>query len=239
MDRLVSAPHALALALAHAPPPSSPPTLLRSRCDSFFSSLILLHRLWALRDDSEDARNHRHCCRRTCPHRRRHHHPHHPKPSSTPRLWPPVSPSTAAPTAPLTPASSPATPSVTAQLPCAMTTSPSSRAPSLSFTLALFCSRSRPALVGFFDCAHDLDPARREWVYTSRHDRNSIILTKFLLLPGPLLRRYSCSRELGLARRVVDHGRNCKDILMSSVAAMDGAEVVLVEARGCGTGAIP
>nr|CAD1832580.1 unnamed protein product [Ananas comosus var. bracteatus] len=32
--------------------------------------------------------------------------------------------------------------------------------------------------------------------------------------------------------------RNCKDILMSFVAAMDGAELVLVEGMRCGTGAI-
>nr|CAD1827631.1 unnamed protein product [Ananas comosus var. bracteatus] len=70
----------------------------------------------------------------------------------------------------------------------------------LSFALALFRSRSRsgpaPPLVGFFGRAHDLDPARREWVYGARRDRYSILLAKFLLLPAPLLRRYSCAPEL-------------------------------------------
>nr|CAD1827647.1 unnamed protein product [Ananas comosus var. bracteatus] len=107
----------------------------------------------------------------------------------------------------------------------------------LSFALALFRSRSRspssPApLVGFFGRAHDLDPARREWVYAARRDRYSILLAKFLLLPAPLLRHYSCAPELAPARRVVDRARNCEDILMSFVAAMDGAELVLVEGKG-------
>ncbi|XP_020089868.1 glycosyltransferase family protein 64 C3 [Ananas comosus] len=107
----------------------------------------------------------------------------------------------------------------------------------LSFALALFRSRSRsgsrPApLVGFFGRAHDLDTARREWVYAARRDRYSILLAKFLLLPAPLLRRYSCAPELAPARRVVERARNCEDILMSFVAAMDGAELVLVEGKG-------
>nr|CAD1838433.1 unnamed protein product [Ananas comosus var. bracteatus] len=78
----------------------------------------------------------------------------------------------------------------------------------LSFALALFRSRSRsgpaPPLVGFFGRAHDLDPARREWVYGARGDRYSILLAMFLLLPAPLLRRYSCTLELAPARRVVE-----------------------------------
>nr|CAD1817305.1 unnamed protein product [Ananas comosus var. bracteatus] len=103
----------------------------------------------------------------------------------------------------------------------------------LSFALALFRSRSRsrPALIGFFGRAHDLDPMRRESIHAAS-DRYSILLAKFFLLPVPLLRRYSCALELTLAHHVVDRAPNCEDILMSFVAAVDGVELVLVEGKG-------
>nr|CAD1832570.1 unnamed protein product [Ananas comosus var. bracteatus] len=47
--------------------------------------------------------------------------------------------------------------------------------------------------------------------------------------PAPALAPPSYVPELAPQHRVVDCVRNCKDILMSFVAAMDGAELVLVE----------
>ncbi|XP_008801414.2 glycosyltransferase family protein 64 C3 [Phoenix dactylifera] len=108
---------------------------------------------------------------------------------------------------------------------------------SLALAFAVWRSHEH-SLVGFFARSHDLDLARRTWIYTIHPDRYSIVLTKFMILGTDYLHRYSCWTRLAEARRLVDRQRNCEDILMNFVVAMAmaaegraGPVTVLVEGR--------
>ncbi|KAG1364530.1 glycosyltransferase family protein 64 C3 [Cocos nucifera] len=108
---------------------------------------------------------------------------------------------------------------------------------SLAWAFAVWRSHEH-SLVGFFARSHDLDLARRTWIYTIHPDRYSIVLTKFMILKTDYLHRYSCWTRLAEARRLVDNQRNCEDILMNFVVAMAmaaegraGPITVLVEGR--------
>ncbi|XP_078428877.1 nucleotide-diphospho-sugar transferases superfamily protein [Wolffia australiana] len=82
-------------------------------------------------------------------------------------------------------------------------------------------STHRRRIVGFFARSHDLTP--RGWIYTVHPARYSILLTKFMVLGTEYLFRYSCGGGEGMkkARGVVEEARNCEDILMNFVAAME------------------
>lgn len=70
-------------------------------------------------------------------------------------------------------------------------------------------------------------------MYTVHPDRYSILLTKFLILDRDFLWKYSCSEIYAEARFLVDKERNCEDILMNFVVAMEGGALpVLVDADG-------
>ncbi|XP_078163174.1 nucleotide-diphospho-sugar transferases superfamily protein [Carex rostrata] len=103
---------------------------------------------------------------------------------------------------------------------------------SLSFALSLW-QASPTSLIGFFPRSHDLDISRRDWIYTVHPDRFSILLTKFLILDRDYLWKYSCSENYAKARLLVDKERNCEDILMNFVVAMEGGTLpVFVDAGG-------
>lgn len=92
----------------------------------------------------------------------------------------------------------------------------------------------RDRIVGFFARSHDLDLSRRTWIYTVHPDRYSIVLTKFMILGADYLLRYSCGGGEGMAaaRAVVEAERNCEDILMNFVVAMEtGKGPLLVGGR--------
>ncbi|CAL9135505.1 unnamed protein product [Musa acuminata var. zebrina] len=102
----------------------------------------------------------------------------------------------------------------------------------LAFAFAVWRSRGGAALVGLFARSHDLDLEQRRWIYAMHPDRYSIVLTKFMIVGTDYLRRYSCWGRLSEARRLVDRERNCEDILMNFVTAMEsGAGPVLVGGR--------
>ncbi|CAA6671723.1 unnamed protein product [Spirodela intermedia] len=89
-------------------------------------------------------------------------------------------------------------------------------------------------IVGFFARSHDLDLSQRSWMYTVHPDRYSIMLTKFMILGTEYLYRYSCGggKRMRAARAVVDSERNCEDILMNFVVAMEtGSGPLLVGGR--------
>ncbi|KAL3747712.1 hypothetical protein ACJRO7_016506 [Eucalyptus globulus] len=89
-------------------------------------------------------------------------------------------------------------------------------------------------MVGMFGRSHDMDLARKEWIYTVHPDRYSIVLTKFMLLKTQYLFSYSCGGGVAGARmrRVVDEMSNCEDILMNFVVADEiNAGPVLVGAK--------
>ncbi|KAJ1702502.1 hypothetical protein LUZ63_002281 [Rhynchospora breviuscula] len=103
---------------------------------------------------------------------------------------------------------------------------------SLSFALSLW-QGNPTSLVGFFPRSHDLDISRRTWIYTVHPDRFSILLTKFLILDREYLWKYSCSENYAKAQYHVDQERNCEDILMNFVVAIEGGGLpVLVDAGG-------
>lgn len=92
----------------------------------------------------------------------------------------------------------------------------------------------RDRIVGFFARSHDLDLSQRSWIYTVHPDRYSIMLTKFMILGTEFLLRYSCGggERMRVARAVVDSERNCEDILMNFVVAMEtGSGPLLVGGR--------
>ncbi|KAK8954783.1 hypothetical protein KSP39_PZI001710 [Platanthera zijinensis] len=99
----------------------------------------------------------------------------------------------------------------------------------LSFALSLAARHPR-SLLGFFPRSHALDLSSRSWIYTLHRDRYSIVLTKLMLLRADYLHKYSCSPALIAARAVVDRERNCEDILMNFVAAMETGEGPLLVA---------
>lgn len=103
---------------------------------------------------------------------------------------------------------------------------------SLSLALRAWSSHQEAA-VGFFARSHDLDLSARSWIYTLRPDRHSIVLTKLMVLKTEYLYKYSCREDLEEARKVVERERNCEDILMNFLVAMEsgGARPVLVEGR--------
>lgn len=106
---------------------------------------------------------------------------------------------------------------------------PSRRA--LSFALSLAARRPR-SILGFFPRSHAMDLKSRSWIYTLGRNRYSIVLTKLMLLRADYLHEYSCSPALAAARAAVDRERNCEDILMNFVAAMETGEgPVLVAGR--------
>ncbi|KAJ0969207.1 hypothetical protein J5N97_022084 [Dioscorea zingiberensis] len=108
---------------------------------------------------------------------------------------------------------------------------PDPRALALAFSQWLGHDR---ALVGFFARSHALDLEAKTWIYTLHHDRYSIMLTKLVILKTEYLYRYSCWNRLRDARGLVERERNCEDILMNFVAAMEeggGEGPVLVEGR--------
>lgn len=76
-------------------------------------------------------------------------------------------------------------------------------------------------LIGLFVRSHDIDLLKKEWIYTVHPDKYSIVLTKFMILKGGYLFKYSCGGgpEMSEMRRVVDDMRNCEDILMNFVVA--------------------
>ncbi|KAI0518876.1 hypothetical protein KFK09_006313 [Dendrobium nobile] len=94
---------------------------------------------------------------------------------------------------------------------------------SLSLALSLL-SRRPLSLLGFFPRSHALDLHSKSWIYTLHPDRYSIVLTKLMLLRADYLHKYSCWNKLSPARAVVDRHRNCEDILMNFVAAMESGE---------------
>lgn len=88
------------------------------------------------------------------------------------------------------------------------------------------------ALIGFFARSHAFDLESKTWIYTVHRDRYSIVLTKLMILRTEYLQRYSCWSELREARGLVERERNCEDILMNFVAAMEGGEgPVLVQGK--------
>ncbi|RDY10486.1 Glycosyltransferase family protein 64 C3, partial [Mucuna pruriens] len=106
-------------------------------------------------------------------------------------------------------------------------------AASVEFAFRVWAQSPR-RLVGLFARAHDLDLDRREWVYTVRPERFSIVLTKFMFLRTRYLYRYTCGGGARMARvrGTVDAVRNCEDILMNFVVAEEvHAGPVLVGAR--------
>ncbi|KAG0466750.1 hypothetical protein HPP92_018330 [Vanilla planifolia] len=93
----------------------------------------------------------------------------------------------------------------------------------LSLALSLASTRPR-ALIGFFPRSHAFDLQSRSWIYTVHRDRYSVILTKLMVLRADYLHKYSCRPDLAGARAVVDRERNCEDVLMNFVAAMETEE---------------
>ncbi|GAB4837668.1 hypothetical protein Ancab_002519 [Ancistrocladus abbreviatus] len=83
-------------------------------------------------------------------------------------------------------------------------------------------------IIGFFARSHDLDLARKTWIYTVHPDKYSIILTKFMILKTNYLFSYTCGSDGGgeraEMRNVVDEMRNCEDILMNFVVADETGE---------------
>jgi Glycosyl transferase family 64 domain len=70
-------------------------------------------------------------------------------------------------------------------------------------------------------------------MYAVHPNRFSILLTKFLILDRDYLWKYSCSENYAKARFLVDKERNCEDILMNFVVAMEGGALpVLVDDGG-------
>ncbi|KAL2338893.1 hypothetical protein Fmac_013339 [Flemingia macrophylla] len=105
--------------------------------------------------------------------------------------------------------------------------------PSLTFAFRVW-EKAPHRLVGLFARSHDYDLSRREWVYTVRPDRFSIVLTKFMLLSARYLFLYTCEGGARMARvrASVDSLRNCEDILMNLVVAeATGEGPVLVGAK--------
>ncbi|KAM7520442.1 hypothetical protein LguiB_019404 [Lonicera macranthoides] len=95
-------------------------------------------------------------------------------------------------------------------------------------------SANRNRMIGFFARSHDIDLARRAWIYTVHPDKYSIVLTKFMIMNYEYLFKYSCGGGQAMleARRVVDQMRNCEDILMNFVVAEESrAGPVLVGAQ--------
>ncbi|XP_030517525.2 glycosyltransferase family protein 64 C3 [Rhodamnia argentea] len=90
-------------------------------------------------------------------------------------------------------------------------------AKSLEFAFRVWGSNP-DRIVGMFGRSHDMDLARKEWIYTVHPDRYSIVLTKFMLLKTQYLFSYSCGRGARM-RRVVDEMGNCEDILMNFLVA--------------------
>ncbi|XP_020228478.1 glycosyltransferase family protein 64 C3 [Cajanus cajan] len=104
---------------------------------------------------------------------------------------------------------------------------------SLHFAFRVW-ERAPHRLVGLFARSHDFDLNRREWVYTVRPDRFSIVLTKFMLLSARYLFLYTCGGGARMARvrGSVEEVRNCEDILMNFVVAeATGEGPVLVGAK--------
>ncbi|KAG0468393.1 hypothetical protein HPP92_017721 [Vanilla planifolia] len=93
----------------------------------------------------------------------------------------------------------------------------------LSLALSLASTRPR-ALIGFFPRSHAFDLQSRSWIYTIHRDRYSVMLTKLMVLRADYLHKYSCRPDLAGARAVVDRERNCEDVLMNFVAAMETEE---------------
>ncbi|XP_020580590.1 glycosyltransferase family protein 64 C3-like, partial [Phalaenopsis equestris] len=94
-----------------------------------------------------------------------------------------------------------------------------------SLSLALSLANQHPlSLLGFFPRSHAFDLPSKSWIYTLHSDRYSILLTKLMLLRADYLHKYSCWTRLSPARAVVDRERNCEDILMNFVAAMESGE---------------
>ncbi|PKA56594.1 alpha-1,4-N-acetylglucosaminyltransferase EXTL3 [Apostasia shenzhenica] len=102
-----------------------------------------------------------------------------------------------------------------------------------TLSLALSLAARRPgSLHGFFARSHDLDLRSRSWIYSIHPDKYSIVLTKLMILHYEYLHKYTCWSRLSAARVVVDRERNCEDILMNFLAAMESGEgPVLVDGR--------
>ncbi|PON76456.1 Exostosin, C-terminal [Parasponia andersonii] len=104
-----------------------------------------------------------------------------------------------------------------------------------SFAFAFRVWESNPSrLVGLFARSHDVDLARKEWIYTVHPDKYSIVLTKFMILKRDYLFSYSCGGGplMGRMRSFVDRARNCEDILMNFVVADESkAGPILVGAK--------
>ncbi|CAI9094056.1 OLC1v1029707C1 [Oldenlandia corymbosa var. corymbosa] len=93
---------------------------------------------------------------------------------------------------------------------------------SKSINFAFNIWKSNPhRLVGFFARSHAYDLNSKTWIYTSSHEKYSIILTKAMIIKQEYLWEYSCgggevNKEL---RKIVDEEKNCEDILMNVVVA--------------------
>uniref|UniRef100_A0A5B7BUK5 Glycosyl transferase 64 domain-containing protein n=1 Tax=Davidia involucrata TaxID=16924 RepID=A0A5B7BUK5_DAVIN len=104
---------------------------------------------------------------------------------------------------------------------------------SIEFAFRVWSS-NQDGLIGLFARSHDIDLSRRTWIYTVHPDKYSILLTKFMVMKGDYLYKYSCEggRRMIEMRGVVDGMRNCEDILMNFVVADEGnAGPILVGAE--------
>lgn len=97
--------------------------------------------------------------------------------------------------------------------------------PSLSISFAFRTWQSHPdRIVGFFPRSHELDLESKSWIYTIHPDKHSIVLTKMMIVASEYLWKYTCiggGSGMERARSVVKKERNCEDLLINFVVAMD------------------
>lgn len=99
----------------------------------------------------------------------------------------------------------------------------------ISLNFAFTVWKSNPdRIIGFFGRSHTYDISSRRWIYSMDKKKQSIILTKLMIVNVKYLERY-WSEEYRESRGVVEEKNNCEDILMNFVV---GKEPVMVGAKG-------